>query len=60
MKEDMSKECGFKDAEMYYAWYENKISQEEYDLYWNKYCGKCIHMCDICMCGEEPDEESLK
>jgi hypothetical protein len=52
-KQDMSKECGFKDADMYYARESSKITDEEFNQYWDNNCGKCLYMCEICMCGEE-------
>ena len=52
-KQDMSKECGYKDAEMHFKRDYGMITEEEFNEYWNKYCGRCLFMCDICMCGEE-------
>lgn len=52
-KLDMSKECGFKDAEMWHKCSSGEITQEELNIYWNNYCGKCVYMNEICMCGEE-------
>jgi hypothetical protein len=52
-KQDMSKECGFKDIEMFYKRYNGEISQQEHDEYYKKFCGKCEYASDICMYGEE-------
>lgn len=56
-KQDMSATCGFKDSEMWHKRDQGEISDNEFDSYWDNNCGKCIHMCEICMCGEEPDIE---
>ena len=51
-KIDMSSTCGFKDAEMWHKHYNHEITDEEFNKYWDNNCGKCIHMCEICMYGE--------
>lgn len=51
-KIDMSSICGFKDAEMWYKCYNREITDEEFNIYWDNNCGKCVHMCEICMYGE--------
>ena len=56
-KLDMSKTCGFKDAEIWYKYYNGEISAKEFDEYHNNNCLKCIYASDICMYGEEPNKE---
>lgn len=49
----MSSTCGFKDMEMWCKRASGEITDEEFYVYWNSNCGKCLYMCEICMCGEE-------
>jgi len=42
---DKSKRCGLK--------FETKvINRKSFEKYFDKYCSKCKHMCEICMYGE--------
>ena len=56
-KQDMSKECGFKEMEMFYKHYNGEITVEELDEYYNNNCMKCIYMYEICMYGAESNIE---
>jgi hypothetical protein len=51
-KQDMSRTCGFKDAELGFKRASCEITDEEYDEYFDNNCGKCKYMCEICMYGE--------
>lgn len=58
---DMSEHCGFKYEEYWYKANEEKtMSQEDWHAWYNSNCGNCIHMCEICMYGENVDEDVLK
>jgi hypothetical protein len=51
-KKDMSKTCGFKDAEMDYM-AGKEITYKESEKWFNENCRQCIWASDICMYGEE-------
>ena len=51
-KKDMSKTCGFKDAEMDYK-AGKEITYEEAEQWYKENCYQCKYASDICMYGEE-------
>lgn len=52
-KQDMSSDCGFQyERKWVEANIHKTLSQEEWMEWYNSNCGKCIHMCEVCMFGE--------
>ena len=53
-KQDMSKTCDFKYEEYWMkANHYHIMSQDEWMKWYSEHCGKCLHMCEVCMCGED-------
>jgi len=47
----MSKHCKFADLDMMLKRENGEITNEEFQKWYDENCGKCIHMCEICMYG---------
>lgn len=52
-KKDMSKNCKFNYEDMYIKRNNKEITDNEFQQWFNKNCARCVHMCEICMYGEE-------
>ena len=56
-KENMSTSCGFEYTQRWLdANYYKTTTQEDWLNWYSNHCGKCIHMCEICMFEESIDE----